>query len=57
VSIGTLIAIPIAGAIQQLNNGAYYGLIIFGGTLYLSLTLAFAISRGISGGWALRTKF
>lgn len=31
VSFGTLIAIPIAGAIQEHNHGAYYGLIIFGG--------------------------
>jgi hypothetical protein len=57
VSIGILIAIPIAGAIQQLNNGAYYGLVVFGGALYLSSTIAFAGSRGICKGWALRTKF
>ncbi|CAG8238932.1 unnamed protein product [Penicillium nalgiovense] len=47
VSVGTLIAIPIAGAIQQHNNGEYYGLIIFGGVLY----------RGICKGWALKIKF
>jgi MFS family permease len=57
VSLGTFIAIPIAGAIQQHNNGAYYGLIIFGGALYLSSAVAFAVSRGICKGWAWRTKF
>ncbi|KAJ5456042.1 uncharacterized protein N7458_004306 [Penicillium daleae] len=57
VSLGTLIAIPVAGAIQQHNNGAYYGLIIFGGALYLSSAVAFAVSRGICKGWAWRTVF
>ncbi|OJJ66291.1 hypothetical protein ASPBRDRAFT_666321 [Aspergillus brasiliensis CBS 101740] len=57
VSIGTLIAIPIAGAIQQQNNGAYYGLIVFGGALYLSSTIAFAGSRGICKGWSWQTIF
>ncbi|KAJ5619696.1 hypothetical protein N7510_003680 [Penicillium lagena] len=57
VSLGTFIAIPIAGAIQQHNNGAYYGLIIFGGALYLASAVAFAVSRGICKGWAWRTKF
>ncbi|OQD59914.1 hypothetical protein PENPOL_c019G08546 [Penicillium polonicum] len=57
VSFGTLIAIPIAGAIQQHNGGAYYGLIIFGGALYLSSTIAFTGSRGICSGWAWATKF
>lgn len=57
VSVGTLIAIPIAGAIQQRNNGAYYGLIAFGGVLYFVSTVAFAVSRGVCKGWALWTKF
>ncbi|KZN94290.1 putative transporter [Penicillium chrysogenum] len=57
VSVGTLIAIPIAGAIQQHNNGEYYGLIIFGGVLYISSTIAFIVSRGICKGWALKIKF
>lgn len=57
VSFGTLIAIPIAGAIQQHNNGEYYGLIIFGGVLYISSTIAFVISRGICKGWGWGIKF
>jgi MFS family permease len=57
VSLGTFIAIPLAGAIQQHNNGAYYGLIIFGGALYLCSAVAFAVSRCICKGWAWRTKF
>ncbi|KAJ5274418.1 hypothetical protein N7505_002963 [Penicillium chrysogenum] len=57
VSVGTLIAIPIAGAIQQHNNGEYYGLIVFGGILYISSTIAFIVSRGICKGWALKIKF
>ncbi|KAJ5423044.1 hypothetical protein N7445_011152 [Penicillium cf. griseofulvum] len=57
VSFGTLIALPISGAIQQHNDGEYYGLIIFGGVLYISSTIAFVISRGICKGWAWRIKF
>ena len=57
VSVGTLITVPIAGAIQQHDDGRYYGLIIFGGALYLSSTIAFLVSRGICKGWSLRTKF
>ncbi|KAJ5382314.1 hypothetical protein N7517_000225 [Penicillium concentricum] len=57
VSFGTLIALPIAGAIQQHNNGEYYGLIIFGGVLYITSTIAFVVSRGICKGWAWGTKF
>ncbi|CAI7658986.1 unnamed protein product [Penicillium crustosum] len=57
VSFGTLIAIPIAGAIQQHNSGEYYGLIIFGGVLYFSSTIAFVISRGICKGWGWGIRF
>ncbi|KAJ5826697.1 hypothetical protein N7447_003460 [Penicillium robsamsonii] len=57
VSFGTLIALPIAGAIQQHNNGEFYGLIIFGGVLYITATIAFVVSRGICKGWAWGTKF
>ncbi|KAJ5087548.1 hypothetical protein N7456_011164 [Penicillium angulare] len=56
VSFGTLVAIPIAGAIKQ-STGGYYGLISFGGALYLSSTVAFAASRGICKGWNLYAKF
>ncbi|KAJ5367944.1 uncharacterized protein N7496_007704 [Penicillium cataractarum] len=47
VSIGTLVVIPIAGAAQQLNDGAHFGLIVFGGALYPSSTIVLASSRGI----------
>ncbi|KAH2450172.1 hypothetical protein KXW63_006947 [Aspergillus fumigatus] len=57
VSIGTLTAIPIAGAIQEYNNGEYWGLIVFGGVLYLASFVAFVIARGVAGGWQLNTKF
>lgn len=57
VSFGILIAIPIAGAIQDRNHGEYHGLIIFGGVLYFSSTVTFLISRGVCRGWSLRTKF
>lgn len=57
VSIGTLVGIPIAGVIQQLDGGEYWGLIIFGGVLYSAATVAFAIARGISSGWYLTAKF
>ncbi|PYI08758.1 MFS general substrate transporter [Aspergillus sclerotiicarbonarius CBS 121057] len=57
VSFGTLIGIPIAGAIQQHNHGEYYGLIVFGGVLYAVTTVAFIISRGICHGWSLWSKF
>ncbi|CAI7589507.1 unnamed protein product [Penicillium crustosum] len=57
VSIGTLVGIPIAGAIQERSDGEYGGLIVFGGVLYLSTTMAFILARGICVGWSLKTKF
>ncbi|RAH45833.1 monocarboxylate permease-like protein, Mch4 [Aspergillus brunneoviolaceus CBS 621.78] len=57
VSFGTLTAIPIAGAIQESNGGSFWGLIIFGGVLYLAACAAFVVARGVAGGWALRIKF
>lgn len=56
-SIGTLLGIPIAGAIQQRDHGGYEGLIIFGGVLYLAAALAFFLAKGVSHGWSLRSKF
>jgi hypothetical protein len=52
-----LTAIPIAGAIQEYNQGEYWGLIVFGGVLYLASFVAFVIARGVAGGWQLKTKF
>ncbi|PLB53503.1 oxalate/formate antiporter [Aspergillus steynii IBT 23096] len=57
VSVGTLTGIPIAGAIQQTDNGGYDGLIIFGGVLYFAATVAFIVARIICSGWGLRTRF
>ncbi|KAE8371475.1 major facilitator superfamily domain-containing protein [Aspergillus bertholletiae] len=57
VSVGTLTGIPIAGAIQQHNAGHYGGLIVFAGALYLAAAAAFAVSRGVCAGWALKTPF
>ncbi|KAK1148807.1 hypothetical protein N8T08_008692 [Aspergillus melleus] len=57
VSIGTLTGIPIAGAIQEADNGGYQGLIIFGGVLYFAATVAFVIARIVCAGWSLKTKF
>ncbi|KAI9044843.1 oxalate/formate antiporter [Aspergillus affinis] len=57
VSIGTLTGIPIAGAIQEADNGGYQGLIIFGGVLYFAATVAFVIARIICAGWSLKAKF
>jgi predicted MFS family arabinose efflux permease len=56
-SIGTLTGIPIAGAIQERCGGEYWGVIVFGGLLYLAATVAFAVARGICAGWSLKTRF
>lgn len=56
-SIGTLTGIPIAGAIQQQNNGGYGSLIIFGGILYLAAGVSFAITRVVCRGSSLKTVF
>lgn len=57
VSIGTLVRIPIARAIQERSGGEYGGLIVFGGVLCISATVAFILARGIYVGWSLKTKF
>ncbi|PWY80757.1 MFS general substrate transporter [Aspergillus sclerotioniger CBS 115572] len=49
VSFGTLIGIPIAGAIQQHDHGEYSGLIVPGGVMYAVTTVAFVVARGICG--------
>ncbi|KAE8381733.1 major facilitator superfamily domain-containing protein [Aspergillus bertholletiae] len=57
VSVGTLLGIPLAGAIQESNGGEYWGLIIFGGVLYLASAVAFAVARGVAAGWRWKVKF
>jgi MFS family permease len=56
-SFGALIGIPIAGAILNQTGTDYFGLIIFGGVLYVAGSIAFAVTRGIAGGWSLRVVF
>ncbi|KAJ5297494.1 hypothetical protein N7508_007743 [Penicillium antarcticum] len=56
-SVGTLVGIPIAGAILESDGGEYGGLIVFGGVLYLAATVAFVIARGICVGWSFGVKF
>jgi MFS family permease len=50
-SFGTLIGIPIAGAIVDASNGSYDGLITFAGCLYAVTLLPYILSRGLIGGW------
>ena len=56
-SFGALIGIPIAGAMLNQSGTNYFRLILFGGALYAAGSIAFAITRGIAGGWALRVVF
>jgi MFS family permease len=54
-SFGTLIGIPIAGAI--LGSGGdrnYDGLIAFSGAVYVLASVAFVVARGLTGGWGPR---
>ncbi|KAL4757314.1 putative oxalate/formate antiporter [Aspergillus foveolatus] len=57
VSIGTLTGIPMAGAIQESQNGGFKGLIIFGGVIYLSAAAVFVLARGVVGGWGMKVRF
>ncbi|KAJ0420315.1 monocarboxylate permease-like protein, Mch4 [Aspergillus carlsbadensis] len=57
VSLGTLTAIPMAGAIQESQGGGFSGLIIFAGVLYLAAAGVFVLARGVAGGWGFRVRF
>lgn len=57
VSIGTLTGIPIGGFIQQGDHSNYYGLIIFGGVLYLSAAIAFIVAKIVCRGWSWKIIF
>ncbi|KAL2833832.1 major facilitator superfamily domain-containing protein [Aspergillus cavernicola] len=57
VSLGTLTGIPMAGAIQERQDGGFGGLIIFAGGLYLAAAGMFVIARGVAGGWGVRVRF
>ncbi|KAJ5514332.1 major facilitator superfamily domain-containing protein [Penicillium fimorum] len=57
VSIGTLIAIPIAGELLKVQTSTgqdnYTGLIILCGLVYSCACVLFVLSRGVSVGWGL----
>ena len=58
-SFGTLIGIPIAGAILgkggETGGGAGYdGLIAFSAAVYVLASVAFVVARGLTGGWQLK---
>ncbi|CEL10638.1 Putative Monocarboxylate transporter (Eurofung) [Aspergillus calidoustus] len=57
VSLGTLTGIPMAGAIQESEEGGFSGLIIFAGVLYLAAAGAFLLARGVAGGCGVRVSF
>ncbi|EFQ36220.1 major facilitator superfamily transporter [Colletotrichum graminicola M1.001] len=49
-SLAALVGVPFAGAILQWSGGAYHGLILFAGGLYILAFCAFAVARGVAGG-------
>ncbi|KAF7590239.1 hypothetical protein BBP40_003123 [Aspergillus hancockii] len=62
VSVGALVAIPIAGEILKAQSPAgqkedYSGLILFCGLVYVSACLFFVLARGVSTGWKARVIF
>ncbi|KAJ0268918.1 hypothetical protein COL940_012930 [Colletotrichum noveboracense] len=56
-SIAALVGVPFAGAILQWCDGAYYGVIVFAGGLYVLALVAFIIARGVAGGWAFTVLY
>ncbi|KAL8731976.1 MAG: hypothetical protein Q9166_003108 [cf. Caloplaca sp. 2 TL-2023] len=52
VSVGCLTGIPIAGEILALNEGDYWGLIIFTGISYAAALICFTIARILRVGWS-----
>lgn len=52
-SFGTLIGIPIAGAILGADGGSYRGVIIFAGLSYFAAFVVYVFGRGILSRWAL----
>jgi predicted MFS family arabinose efflux permease len=47
-SFGTLVGIPIAGAIIEANHGSYQGLILFAGCSYIAAFAAYFFGRSLS---------
>ncbi|KAI8719839.1 MFS domain-containing protein [Fusarium sp. LHS14.1] len=52
-SFGTLIGIPIAGAILGAEGGSYRGLIIFAGLAYVISFAAYVVGRGLLSRWTI----
>lgn len=52
-SFGTLIGIPIAGALLKADNGSYRAMAIFAGLLYVLSFIAYLIGRVLLGGTRL----
>jgi predicted MFS family arabinose efflux permease len=57
VSLGCLTGIPIAGAITDVSNGSYEGLILFTGSCYIGGLVAISIARVLAKGWDLTAKY
>jgi MFS family permease len=57
VSLGCLTGIPIVGAILERCGGNYWGLIVWTGTCYAGSFMAFAVARGLGGGWRLWLRY
>ncbi|KAH6981536.1 monocarboxylate permease-like protein, mch4 [Ilyonectria sp. MPI-CAGE-AT-0026] len=55
-SVGTLLEIPLAGAVLGGNDGSYKNLIIFAGTSYLSAFIVYFMGRVLLGGWKVLSK-
>ncbi|KDQ56714.1 hypothetical protein JAAARDRAFT_70427 [Jaapia argillacea MUCL 33604] len=57
VSFGALTGIPIAGAILSVDNGQYFGLIMFCGATYIAALGFFVAARIVGAGWRLKTIY
>jgi MFS family permease len=55
VSIAGLVGNPIAGAIVEVNHGAYWGLNVFAGVMILSGSAIFAFTRMYVADWKFLT--
>lgn len=57
VSFGTLVGIPIAGALINVTGGNYWGTITYTGCSYAAALLCLIGVRGMKVGWGLREVF
>lgn len=56
-SFGALLGIPLAGAILGRSETNYFGLILFGGALYVAGSASFLVTRVLARGWAPRIVY